>query len=592
MPKPDANFRHDDRWEPNVKKTSAMKGRRSSRRLFAGWNWAISAFFVCSGSMTAQTVTNIYDALGRVIGVVSPSGDAAVYTYDATGNITSISTYHKTQLLIMTVTPDSGAVHSTVTVCGTGFSATASQDAVKFNGTAAKVASATANSITTEVPSGATTGPITVTTPAGTVVSKNPFVITPNEAPTISSFVPLIAVPGAALSITGTNFQTELSSDTVRLNVTATPATSATATEIHTSVAASSTSGHISVSTLYGQATSSGDFYVVPPPYTESQVGFTGRMNVNTTKNMSIKTQNDIGLMIFDETSGHRVTLALPTSTFEGCELNLSVLSPSNVAVATNTTNCLPPGILTTPVLTETGTYTILAYTGDGSGGTAAMRLFDIAQDFSAPIVANGQTVTASLTIPGEEARLTFTGKIGENISLNLTPTGTFNACSVNLAILNPDGSTLNSTSCVGEAQLISQVVLPMNGTYTILLTTTDTGTGTIALNLYNVVNVTGTITIGGPPVSITLGTPGQIANLTFSGTSGQSVIVRGDDSNLGCLLDNITQGTTVAINDEECGGSWSSSPETLPNTGKYTLSIVPQDAPYTGSLRVQIITP
>jgi YD repeat-containing protein len=542
--------------------------------------------------MTAQTVTNIYDALGRVVGVVSPSGDAAVYTYDATGNITSISTYPKTELLILTVTPDSGAVRSTVTVYGTGFSATALQDTVKFNGTAAKIASATANSITTEVPSGATTGPITVTTPAGTVVSKSPFVITPNEAPTISSFAPTLALPGAVLSITGTNFQTELSTDTVQLNATGTPATSATATEIHSSVPASSTSGHVSVSTPYGQAVSSGDLYVVPPPYTKSQVGFTGRTTVGTTKNMSIKTLNDIGLMIFDEVSGHRVTLALPTSTFKGCGLNLTILSPSNLPLASNVTTCLPPDILTTPVLTETGTYTILAYTSDGSGGTAAMRLFDIAQDFSAPIVANGQAVTANFTIPGEEARLTFTGKIGENISLNLTPTGKFDECSVNLVILNPDGTTLNSTQCVGTAQLISQIVLPMNGTYTILLTTTDNTTGTVAVNLYNVVNVTGTITIGGPPVSITLSTPGQIANLTFGGTSGETVTVRGDDSSVGCLLDNIIQGTKVAIDDYECGASWSSSTAKLPNTGKYTLSIVPQDAPYTGSLRVQIITP
>jgi YD repeat-containing protein len=576
-----------------VKKTSAMKLRRVTLRLFAVWGWSSLALFACSGSITAQTVTYIYDALGRVVGVVSPSGDAAVYAYDPTGNITSISTYHSTQLSIMTVTPDRGAVHCTVTVYGTGFSATASQDTVKFNGTAAKIVSATANSITTEVPTGATTGPITVTTPAGKVVSKNPFVVTPNEAPTISAFEPAIVAPGEALAISGTSFQSELSTDSVRLNGTATPAKSATATEIHTSVAAASTSGHISVSTPYGQAISSGDLYVVPTPHTTSQVAFTGRMKVNTTKSLSIKKSNDIGLMIFDETSGHRVTLALPTSTFEGCELNLVILSPSNVTVASDaTTGCLPPNIITTPVLTETGTYTVLAYTGDGSTGTASLSLFDIAQDFSAPIEANGETVTANFTAPGEDARLTFTGKIGENISLNLTPTGTFDDCSVNLAILKPDGSTLNSTQCVGTAQLISQVVLPMNGTYTILLTTTDNTTGTLAVNLYSVVNVTGTITIGGPPVKITLGTPGQIANLTFSGAKGQKLIVSGDDSTVGCTLDNIVQGAKVVFNDEECGASWSSSAETLPSTGKYTLSIVPQDAPYTGSLRVQITAP
>ncbi len=576
-------------------KTPAMKRRRNALRLIAGWSAATAVLCVNACVMRAQAVTYVYDALGRVIGVVSPSGDVAEYTYDATGNITSISTYRKTQLSILTVTPGSGPVHASVTVYGTGFSATASQDTVKFNGTAAKVVSATANSITTEVPGGATTGPITVTTPAGKVVSTNPFVVTPNEAPTITSFTPGIGSPGATLSIAGTNFQTDLSTDTVRLNGTASPATSATTTGIHTSVAVASTSGHISVSTPYGQAVSSGDFYVPPPPYTPSQVAFAGRMKVGATRNLSIKTANDIGLMIFDETSGHRVTLSVPSGTFEGCVLDISILSPTSVTIASTGTSCLEPGIVTTPVLTETGTYTILAYTADGSTGSAAMSLYDITQDFSAPIVANGPAETASITIPGEEARLTFAGRTGENISVDFTPNGTFEACSLNLTILNPDGSTLNSTACVGEVeepQLISQKVLPMNGTYTILFTSTDATTGTIQVNLYSVVNVTGTIAIGGPPVSVNLGTPGQIANLTFSGSTGQTVIVNGNDSSAGCVTDNIYQGATQVLDDEECGASWSSSPATLPDTGKYTLVITPQNSPYTGSLKVQLTTP
>jgi hypothetical protein len=267
----------------------------------------------------------------------------------------------------------------------------------------------------------------------------------------------------------------------------------------------------------------------------------------------------------------------------------MTILSPSNVSLTSNVTTCLEPGILTTPVLTETGTYTMVASISDGSSGSAPLQLYDITQDFSAPISVNGATVTASIKTPGEEARLTFTGKVGQNVSVNLTPNGTFQGCSLNFTLLNPDGSTLNSTICVGEAQLIPQLVLPMNGTYTILLTSTDTATGTIAVNLYSYVNVTGTITAGGPPVSINLTTPGQIANLTFSGTSGQTVIVNGNDSTAGCVMDNIYEGATTVLIDEECNTSWSSSTATLPNTGKYRLSIVPQDLPYTGSLKVQI---
>ncbi len=36
-------------------------------------------------------ISSIYDALGRLIAVVDPSGDTAVYHYDAVGNLLSIS---------------------------------------------------------------------------------------------------------------------------------------------------------------------------------------------------------------------------------------------------------------------------------------------------------------------------------------------------------------------------------------------------------------------------------------------------------------------------------------------------------------------
>ncbi len=59
--------------------------------------------------------------------------------------------------------PTSGPVGTTVTITGTNFSATAANNTVKFNGTTATVTNSTTTSITTSVPNGATTGPITVT---------------------------------------------------------------------------------------------------------------------------------------------------------------------------------------------------------------------------------------------------------------------------------------------------------------------------------------------------------------------------------------------------------------------------------------------
>jgi len=554
---------------------------------------AIASILSYARLSTAQgTTMYVYDQLGRVAGVISPTGDAAAYTYDATGNISSISRYTSAQVSIVTLTPNSGPVDSTVTVYGTGFSTTATQNTVAFNGTQANVISSTRNAIVTEVPTGATSGPVTVTTPTGSASSNTPFTVATSQLPTILSFTPTIAAGGTAVTINGTNFQTTAANNTVRLNGTIATASSESSSQIQTSVTTGATSGHISVTTPFGQATSTADFFAVPSPFTASQVGFTDRMSVGTTSTLGIQTAGDIGLILFDETSGHRVTLVPNNSTFANCGLFLSILSPNNVTFTSNSTQgACANALLSTPVLTEGGTYTILAQgSANGETGTAALSLYDIPHDFSSSITAGGSPVNVNLTIPGQMARLTFAGTAGQNVSVNFT-NGTFPTCSLNLVILNPDGSTLNSTACVDPSDLVSQQILPLTGTYTIILTPVDPSTGSITVTLYNVTNVTGTITIGGPAVNVTLGTPGQIADLTFSGTAAQKIKVTGTSDTVCATVSILNPKGAAVVSEVECPAGNFNFGHTLLTTGTYTLSIVPSGAS-TGSMTVQITSP
>jgi hypothetical protein len=63
-----------------------------------------------------------------------------------------------------------------IVIIGTNFSTTASENIVKFNGIQADLLMCCAESITTQVPAGATTGPVTVTVKGVAVVGalKNP----------------------------------------------------------------------------------------------------------------------------------------------------------------------------------------------------------------------------------------------------------------------------------------------------------------------------------------------------------------------------------------------------------------------------------
>jgi len=58
--------------------------------------------------------------------------------------------------------PTSGAVGTSVTITGTNFSPTVSDNIVKVNNTTASVTAATVSSLTVTIPAGASTGKITV----------------------------------------------------------------------------------------------------------------------------------------------------------------------------------------------------------------------------------------------------------------------------------------------------------------------------------------------------------------------------------------------------------------------------------------------
>ena len=124
----------------------------------------------------AGNITYAYDSLGRLVGVVDGSGNAASYQYNNVGNLLSIATTNSSSLSIFTLSPNNGPVTTSVTIYGDGFSTTPSQNSVTFGGQAATVISSTQTTIATTVPTGAVTGNVTVTAPAGS--ASAPFTVT------------------------------------------------------------------------------------------------------------------------------------------------------------------------------------------------------------------------------------------------------------------------------------------------------------------------------------------------------------------------------------------------------------------------------
>src|SRR5438552_3691266 len=84
---------------------------------------------------------------------------------------------------ITSFTPASGPVGTSVTISGTNFT---DASAVLFNGTSASFTVNSATSIAATVPSGATTGPISVTTSGGTASSASGFTVGDTTPPTVT----------------------------------------------------------------------------------------------------------------------------------------------------------------------------------------------------------------------------------------------------------------------------------------------------------------------------------------------------------------------------------------------------------------------
>src|SRR5208282_2489294 len=526
----------------------------------------------------------IYDGVGRLIVAYDLSGNAAVYNYDAVGNLLSIGNYPSTSPSAFKLNSGSGSAGSTVTIYGTDL---CSNPTVTFNGVNATVVSASSTQIEAIVPTGATTGDVVVTC-GSNQIDVGTFTIGGGNAPSITSFTPTIGSAGTAVTIGGSNFQPVAINNSLSFGNVAALVTSASASTLGAAVPSGATTGPISVTTSTGQAVSTGYFFVPPPTFTASSIAVTGTIVIGGQPvNVTLDTAGTEALFAFNGTAGQQVSLNVTNSTLCCTYANdIYIIQPGG-----NTSNAIgmlalsdyPTGFIPSVTLPTTGTYTVFVVPTDIPGfgipstGSLTLQLFSTPTIVVNGLSIGGSAVTTPVNLPGQNYSAAFSGTPGQQISLSYTNSTGCNTFYV-IPPLGSISSAIASPSVCEPGTGFIPLILPSIGNYTIFIEPSviynGPYTGSVTLQLL-LQEQAGTLSLNGPaiPVSTLLG---QVADLSFSGTAGHQVSLS---------VSNSSYGVDTYVNVLNSSGSNLNSfpfPLGAGDSGAFSL-------PYTGNYMVQM---
>lgn len=296
---------------------------------------------------------------------------------------------------------------------------------------------------------------------------------------------------------------------------------------------------------------------------------------------MTVNSPGGVSRLTFSGTKNQRISATLSEGSITGsCGGAFAITKVDGTVLGSIGCVGFPTNFLPPVTLPATGTYTLLLDLQSEAQGNAQARLFNVT-DTSGTITVGGSAVAMTVNSPGGMSRLTFTGTANLKISVTLSP-GTITAqCGATFAVLKSDGTELGSNSCVGFSSptLIAPIVLPANGTYTLLLGLTNDSQGSAQARIYHVVDQTGSITVGGPTVNVSVNQPGAMVMLTFQGSVNQVVnatLTQGTFAGQCGATFAILDSAGSVIASQGCVGFGSTviSPTTLPAAGTYSLQL------------------
>lgn len=317
--------------------------------------------------------------------------------------------------------------------------------------------------------------------------------------------------------------------------------------------------------------------YVVPPDATASIAANGTPVTVSTTapgQNASLTFAGALNQRVSLRLTG--VTMA--NSAFGGVSVKIQRPDKTTLASLSLGTD---GGFIDTKTLPVAGTYKILVDPVLAVTGSMTLTLFTVPADATAAITANGTPVSISTAVPGQNAALTFNGTANQRVFLQVSSISA--GTPVPKVALQKVGTTsyvfypnsVNADPYYFDTKSLGAI----SGQFKVIFDPQGVNTGGATFKLWTVpADVTTTMTPGGSN-TVTLGTPGQAARLTFSATAGQTATITFSSGTInGAEVKLYSTNGTTQLDSNFWDPTVSNSPvqAVLPATGTYTFVLDP----------------
>ncbi|HSC91435.1 MAG TPA: S8 family peptidase [Gaiellaceae bacterium] len=269
--------------------------------------------------------------------------------------------------------------------------------------------------------------------------------------------------------------------------------------------------------------------------------------------------------------------LAIRASSVTMSSAKLTLVAPDGTTLVRDAYVFASGTFLEPGPLPASGDYVLTVDPQGTATGSMTLTLYDVPPDVTATAQVGGPAVTVAPSVPGQNARVRFTGTAGRSLSVKLTA-GTLVAAYVSL--LAPDGSRLVAPVYVGaRGGFVEPLALPATGTYTVLVDPTSTYTGSLGVTLYDVPpDATATAVPGGAAATVAATVPGQNARVFFDGTAGTNVSAKLTGVTMTSARVSLLapDGSTLVAPTYLGTSGGFVEPKLLPATGRYTVLVDP----------------